>query len=165
MPRKPLITAALATGVAITGAQARDDVAAEITDDHATDIVEFLPDVAVDDDMTRLFLDYGAGDDAPDGDVLVPAAIDLDPLDDEIGIEFAQTWGGGSGNDGIVGAPRRGGVSPDKRLPPGNGITLDNGLKRGGRITTDGNGTAGAVKRTKPGAGKRIDRKSRRKRR
>ena len=151
MPRKPLITAALATGVAISGAEANENAGVP-DDEHGIDIVELHPGAAGD-DAGLLFLSFGVGDGAADD--LLPAIIEPDAPDDwEAGIDFAQTVFGGSGNDGIVGG----------RAP--GGITLDNGLKTTPRISPEvRTKEAGALKKRQPAKRKKPVRNRARKKR
>ena len=126
MPKsKTIITTAIAAGLAVsTGA-------ADASGTQDEDLLTTEWKLTEDDALVVL-------DSDPDLDALPLHGLTTD--EDFIEIEFAQTWGGGVGNDGIV-APggKNRGITLDNGLKkPGKGITLDNGLKKPGKLRTQG---------------------------
>ena len=126
---KKIITAAVATGLAVSGTQ----FSAEAVQPEEDLLFVELPE-----DAGGVLLI------APDDALALPDGIQPGTDDDFIEIDYAQTWGGGVGNDGVMSPGRnRTGVqvqTPQPRIQtkkPGQGITLDNGLKKQGRIKTD----------------------------
>ena len=139
---KTILTTAVASGLAVTAATA------EVPAVQDTDLLEF--DIRISEDDLIVIL----GEEASS-----PWPASPDGLDDadNIGIDYAQTWGGGTGNDGIL-APggNRGGVSapeitnPSRKVKkPGQGITLDNGIKKKGKLRTQGQAGQQGKKRKK----------------
>jgi len=121
MPRKPIITAALAASMA-TSASAATARSAEKLDDGDIIAVETVADD---------ILIHDAGD-VDLGDLIDPwNPPHLENSDPEIEIYLAQTIYGGGAGDGIT-SP--GDVPGLKTKKPGKGITLDNGIKKPGAL-------------------------------
>ena len=150
MPKKPLLSAALATGVVVSGAQA--DLPGDTN-----------PSAGDSPDIIGTALSGPVGGDRFSGNLIITLDEEIDGADLvhglpdtvhagddwDIGIDYAQTlYGGGDARDGISSG----------RTGRGN-ITLDNGIKRNGNITLD-NGLKGQgkVRVGKPQAGNRIGR-------
>ncbi|MEM7188758.1 MAG: hypothetical protein AAF439_04030 [Pseudomonadota bacterium] len=119
MSKKSLVGAAVITGLAVTGADALDRI-------------EDVADPFAESDLIIVALPADTGDLLLDLD----AAVHDDGAD--VGIEYAQTYYGGSPNDsvnGIKGAQRKGGnITLDNGIKKPNAITLDNGIKKGGKV-------------------------------
>jgi len=128
MPRKPIITAALAASMA-TSANAATDRSAEKLDDGDIVAVETIADDILIHDATDIDL----------SDLIDPwNPPHLENSDPEIEIYLAQTIYGGGASDGITSPGdiplNRGG----KLKKPSQGITLDNGIKKPGKLRTQG---------------------------
>lgn len=147
MPRKPILTAALATGIAISPADAWSgaDAIGESLDGE----IEFI--YAPSEEEIDLFLPP---------DALEFSGLDVSEdagADDELDLDIylAQTiYGGGSsriGNDINIGGSATG--RPLQRKKAGGGITLDNGLKKGPKV---------GIERPRPDKRKLRSRKKRR---
>lgn len=144
MSRKSILTAALATGVAISGAHGHQP-AGPAGDVVATDPTDAERQAWAANDL--LIFTAGEGDlIAGTPDVIVA------PDDWGIGIEFAQTCCGNS-RDRITSGGRTGNITLDNGIKRGNNITLDNGIKKGGKVKLNsrksGNRTKGNRKKRK----------------
>ncbi len=134
MPRKPIISAALITGVAMTGANAHErstDIISDTNDIITTseimdqDIMIYKGPADLSDE---LFL--GTGDDVH---------VDLDEWD--AGVELTQTlYGGVPDGDSLMERHRKGNITLDNGIKKGGNITLDNGIKRQGKVKLDTTG-------------------------
>lgn len=102
MSTKKTVAAAIASGVALTGSQGTVDAVVLPGDDDVISIAQTL-------EVDLLILD-GA-----ENELALPPLPDAA---DEIGFDqrYAQTWGGGTGNDGLLSAP----TGPDRNLTPGS---------------------------------------------
>ena len=138
MPKKTILSAALATGVA-TGAQA------EITTTpDSLDIIAIAEESLSGDVLITL-------DD--DDDALI-TGVPQTETDEEVRIEYAQTYYGGSPREKISsGASRGNNITLDNGIKKPKGITLDNGIKKGASVKIDG------PKRKKRGGGGRKKRR------
>ena len=134
MAKKKILSAALAGGLAATGAEAlptktidADDVI-DVSTIGATDIIVYADD--------------------PMGDTLTDALIDdmdhglyieiEEDLGEEVIMEIAQTIYAGPAGDGLMRPGTGGNITLDNGIKKGGNITLDNGIKKGSRIKTDG---------------------------
>ena len=135
MPKKPFLSAALATGVAVTGANAQTLLPSEQLSDHSVDIIEPAPDGLIGDWSTR---DVIVTLDDAEGDLIVghPEAVHAGDSWD-IGIDFAQTYyGGAGGKDKITSGSGGNNITLDNGIKKGSNITLDNGIKRRSKFST-----------------------------
>lgn len=101
------VAVAIASGLALTGAEGAADIVSAPDD---PDLITLGPSV----DIDPLVLDAG------DEGLFLPP---LPEAADEVAFEeqYAQTWGGGTGNDGLISGPR----APGSRISP-TGPKLDN---------------------------------------
>ena len=127
MAKKKLLSAALAGGLAATGADAVD--VKSVTSDSEIDIITVAEEDFSGDILITLDDDW---------DALITGTPEAD-VDDEMRIDYAQTFWGGT-PDSISGGKRpRGNITLDNGIRKPKGITLDNGLKRGNRLKPKGN--------------------------
>ena len=74
-----------------------------------------------------------------DADALITGLPEAD-MDDEMRIDYAQTYWGGSPDAIGSGNRSKGNITLDNGIKKPKGITLDNGLKRGNRLKPAGKG-------------------------
>jgi len=139
MAKSKFLTTTVAAGL-VTGA-----AAATPPDEDATDLLS---------QPAPGFEDVLITPDDP-GDLDLP--LDLQGWSDDetdfIGIDYAQTWYGGTGNDGIMTPrPGQGGGGVGVRQPE-KGISLDNGIKQPGKLKLEK--PAGKKKRKRDGQKRR----------
>ena len=137
MPRKPIIGAALASGVAISMSHAHEGDWLTPADHAQPDAIELVSDFADGDAASLLY---------PDADTFDHVDVGMDRLidPDDVGIDYAQTWGGGVGNDGLIdGLRRRGDGLETTPRPPRPDVPRVEPR----RLRTDESPTAGDRKR------------------
>lgn len=125
MSKAKILSAAVLAGMTSTAAQA-----AQSADDH---LIAVAPGPADEMLITHEF--------ERDGDIPVaPSAVHVGD-DLEIRIDYAQTYWGGESSDAVQGV-----TNPGKKQKPNKGITLDNGIKKKGKVKPQ---QAGAKKKKK----------------
>ena len=116
MSRKSTTAVAIASSLALTGLETQADIVTTPEDSNFIVVAETLEaDVLI------------LGDE--EGDLALPPLLDVE---DNIGFDerYAQTWFGGTGNDGLLTAP----VGPDRKITPKPGVA--DGVSKPARATT-----------------------------
>lgn len=132
MPRKPIITAAIAASLA-TSANA-DLRPSDEFDDGDIVAAETVADTILIHDASDSELGDLIGGWEPPESLTNHTDYDIDYL--------AQTVYAGPGDDGVSNRLRQGGKDL-KIQKPGKGITLDNGIKKPGKLRLEGQGQQG----------------------